>query len=334
MADSDPTVLVLRALHLGDLLVVVPALRALRRAFPDHRIVLATRAPLAPLVALLDAVDELLPTDEPADLRWDRPPPEVAVNLHGTGPQSHRALDALSPHRRIGFRAPAAHGPGRDGPGWDGPGWDGPEWGRVAGRFPHERDRWCALLRHHGIATDATDLALPAPAGPGVVAPGPGAPVLVHPGARFGAKRWPVERFAAVAATLTGAGRSVLVTGSADELRLADAVAGLAGLGEDRVLAGRTDLRQLAALVAGAGLVICGDTGIAHLASAFGTPSVVLFGPVDPARWGPPRDGPHRTLTDAAVRRGDPFADDPDPALLAVSVDDVLEAARASGRVL
>jgi ADP-heptose:LPS heptosyltransferase len=93
------------------------------------------------------------------------------------------------------------------------------------------------------------------------------------------------------------------------------------------VLAGHTDLTRLCALVAGAALVISGDTGIAHLAAAFGTPSVTLFGPVGPDQWGPPADGPHVTLTDASVRRGDPFADDPDPALLAVTVADVLQAA-------
>ncbi len=63
------------------------------------------------------------------------------------------------------------------------------------------------------------------------------------------------------------------------------------------MLAGRTDLVELAAAVAAAGRVVCGDTGVAHLATALGTPSVVLFGPTSPARWGPPADRPqHRVL--------------------------------------
>ena len=53
-------------------------------------------------------------------------------------------------------------------------------------------------------------------------------------------------------------------------------------------MAGRTDVVQLAALIARAGRVLCGDTGVAHLAPAFGIPSVVLFGPVPPSEWGPP----------------------------------------------
>jgi ADP-heptose:LPS heptosyltransferase len=313
---NERIVLALRALHLGDLLVAVPALRALRRAHPEHRVVLATPLALAPLVEWTDAVDELLPTPGPAGLRWDRPPPDLVVNLHGTGPESHRALDGTAARRRVGFRAA---------------GWDGPAWDEVAARYPHERERWCALLEQHGVRADPTDLRLPAPP---YVHPGPaGAPVLVHPGARFGAKRWPARRFGELAAALDRVGRPVLLTGTVDERPLACSVARAAGLPGHRVLAGRTDLVRLCSLVAGAAVVVSGDTGIAHLASAFGTPSVTLFGPVDPGQWGPPPDGPHLALGDATVRRGDPFADDPDPALLAVGVDDVLRAVAAAQRL-
>ncbi|MGH3615098.1 MAG: glycosyltransferase family 9 protein [Pseudonocardia sp.] len=308
--SGRPTVLVLRALHLGDLLVAVPALRALRRAYPGYQLVLATSPVLAPLAELTGVVDAVAPAAGPEAVAWAGPGPEVAVNLHGTGPQSHRALDALGPRTRIGFRAD---------------GWSGPEWATVARDHAHERERWCALLQAYGIPTDPEDVALHAPAS--VPHPGP-APVLVHPGARYGAKRWPAERFAVVAGALGDAGHRVLLTGSADERSLAVAVARGAGLPLTRVLAGRTSLRQLCGLVAGAGLVISGDTGIAHVAAAYRTPSVALFGPVSPAQWGPPVGGPHLALTVPDARHGDPFTDRPDPALLGVSVDDVLRAGR------
>jgi ADP-heptose:LPS heptosyltransferase len=149
---------------------------------------------------------------------------------------------------------------------------------------------------------------------------------VVHVGAGYGAKEWPVERFAAVASVLRARGHRVVVTGSIADRPRAIAVAEQAGLRPGAVLAGTTGLRELAALIAGAGLLISGDTGAAHLASAYRTPSVVLFGPAPIEEWGPPEDGPHRALTVPALRRGDPFAADPDPALLGVTVADVLAA--------
>ena len=104
----------------------------------------------------------------------------------------------------------------------------------VAAAHPHERARWCALLSAAEIPADPDDLRLPAPP----PRPGP-APVLVHPGAAFGAKRWPVDRFAAVAAALDALDGPVLVTGSAPERPLAAEVAARAGLPAARVVAGR-----------------------------------------------------------------------------------------------
>src|SRR4030095_9217035 len=99
-------------------------------------------------------------------------------------------------------------------------------------------------------------------------------------------------------------------------------------LGSADVLAGRTTLLELAAVVAVAGRVVCGDTGGAHLTTAFGTPSVLLFGPPPPDHWGPPRDpaaqARHRVLW--AGRRGDPHGTTPDPGLLDITVDVVTDA--------
>ena len=87
------------------------------------------------------------------------------------------------------------------------------------------------------------------------------------------------------------------------------------------MLAGRTTLAELAGIVAGAGRVVCGDTGVAHLATAFGTPSVVLFGPTPPTHWGPPATlrARHRVLWTG--RPGDPHAGRVDAGLLGISVE-------------
>jgi ADP-heptose:LPS heptosyltransferase len=106
---------------------------------------------------------------------------------------------------------------------------------------------------------------------------------------------------------------------------LAAEIAVRAGLPGNAVLAGQTDLPTLAATIAAAGRVACSDTGVAHLATAFGTPSVVVFGPTPPARWGPPPGRAHHVALWSG-RIGDPHGTEPDPGLLEVGVGDVTAA--------
>ncbi|MGK5739641.1 glycosyltransferase family 9 protein [Micromonospora sp. URMC 103] len=307
-------ILVLRALGVGDLATAVPALRALRAAHPGRQLVLAAPAWLAPLVDLAGGVDRLLDTPDLDALR-PGPAPGLAVNLHGRGPRSHRALAGLRPGRLLAFASPEA--------GFaDGPAWDEDE---------HEVDRWCRLLAWYGIPADRSDLALRRPPATGAPA---GATVL-HPGSKVPAKRWPADRFAALARRLTDEGHRVVLTGTADERNLAIRVAAAAGLPPDAVLAGRTGLGELAALVAAARLVVSGDTGVAHLATGYATPSVVLFGPVPPARWGPPPDRPrHRVIW--AGGRDWPSWDGvgSHPSLMALGVDEVSAAVDEVERVV
>ena len=296
-------VLVLRALGLGDLLTAVPALRGLRRAFPAHHLVLAAPRWLAPLAE--PHVDEVLGHTDLDTPLPSRIGPDIAVNLHGRGPRSHALLDSVGPAHRIGHAAA----------GWAGPPWyDG-----IA-----ERRRWCDLMSWYGIPADPADIRLPPPA---EASPLPGA-VVVHPGAGYRAKQWPATRFAEVARALAAEGHPVAVTGSAAEHEPAAEVVARAGLPPEALLAGRTGLSLLAALVQQATVVVSGDTGIAHLAAAYGTASVVLYGPVPARRWGPPPGGPQLALCSIEHPSGDPLATEPDPALLAVTVAEVLSAVR------
>jgi ADP-heptose:LPS heptosyltransferase len=301
-------VLALRALGVGDLLTGVPALRALRRACPGAALVLAAPRHLSPLVRLAEVADAVLDTSGPRTPPWRGTPPDLAVDLHGKGPESHRALLRLAPRRLVGFACAEI---GHPGPVW------------VSGE--HERERWCRLLAEElDVPADPDDVLIRAPAAP---SPAPGA-VVLHPGAAAPSRRWPAERFAAVARQLTADGCQVVVTGTAEERPLAAEVARLAGLETERVMAGTTDLARLAALVAGARLVVSGDTGTAHLASAYAVPSVVLFGPVSPAEWGPPTSGPHTALWSGSGA-GDPHGRSLDPALAAITVAQVVDEARA-----
>ncbi|MDQ4036818.1 MAG: glycosyltransferase family 9 protein [Actinomycetota bacterium] len=307
ISGSRPRLVVLRALGLGDLVSAVPALRAIRAARPDHEILLATPQHFEPLLRLADAVDRVLPAAGLQPLRWMGPPPDVAVNLHGRGPQSHRLLADVHPGELLAFRCPAA--------GHEGPDWNSAE---------HEVQRWCRLVQQGwSCPADPADLRLRPPRS----ADADAAAVVVHPGAAFPARRWPPERFAEVARWADQRGLPVRITGSTDEVDIARGVARMAGLEEAALVAGRTSIRALAELVSTARLVVSGDTGIAHLAFAFGTPSVTMYGPTSPELWGPPQAGPHVALWNGVASK-QPFALEPDPALLAINADTVVAAAQ------
>ncbi|SDQ93873.1 ADP-heptose:LPS heptosyltransferase [Curtobacterium sp. UNCCL20] len=310
-SDGRPDLLVLRAIKLGDLLVAVPALHALRRAFPDHRITLATTAWLAPVVELVTDVDVHL-AQHGLDHAIAAPAGavDVAVNLHGAGPESSDLVAALGARRVIGHSDPSHDFPG-------------PPWPDDV----HERERWARLLDWHGIPADPDDVGIARPAG----APAVEGAAVVHVGAFHGARHWPTDRFAEVVRGLRERGLDVVLTGGVDDVVRAGAVAQAAGLPPEAVLAGALDLQAFAGVIAAARLVVTVDTGAAHLASAYGIPSVVVFGPAPPEAWGPPASGPHVVLTDASVRRGDVFAEDPDPALLAIGPEDVLAAVDGLG---
>ncbi len=241
--------------------------------------------------------------------------PGLAVNLHGRGPESTATLRAADPRRLWAFDLPA-------GLRWDEPGPDEAPAGAEEQAEEHEVVRWCRMLAAYGVPCDPRDLALDRPAPshrpsqlsrldrldrldrpdrPDLPArpdqtPGPdqsdqAAPLigvtLVHPGGAAPARRWPVDRWVSVARGLAGRGHRVVVTGSRPEAALATEVARRAGLPAAAVLAGDTDLLGLCALVADARLVVATDSGVGHLATAYGIPSVLLFGPVSPAAWGP-----------------------------------------------
>jgi ADP-heptose:LPS heptosyltransferase len=317
----DGDVLVLRALGLGDALTAVPALRGIRRAWPRRRLVLAGPDEIGRWLRGLGIVDASLATeplglgpdaiDPAATLPWAQPG-HVAVNLHGRGPQSHRVLARTRPTQLLAFRCESA---GHD---------QGPVWRRDE----HDVDRWCRLLASVGARCGPDDLRLPQ-----VVRRArsggrpPAADVVLHPGASARARRWPESRWAAVAARLATSGLSVAVTGSCAEAGLCHGVVAAVGSTRVRPEVG-LGLAGLAALVAGAQVLVCGDTGVAHLATGLGTASVLLFGPTAPARWGPRLDlARHRVLWHGSVDSpGDPHGQEVDPALLEITVDEVVAA--------
>ncbi len=111
--------------------------------------------------------------------------------------------------------------------------------------------------------------------------------IMFQPGARYWFKAWPVERFADLANRLTEREDSrVLIGGHAQEQTLADQIAARTR-SKPVVLVGRTTVLQYAAILKRCALFVGNDNGPMHMAAALGVPVVALFGPSNPAEWGP-----------------------------------------------
>jgi len=147
--------------------------------------------------------------------------------------------------------------------------------------------------------------------------------VLISPGAGWGAKRWPAERYGAVADALSRRGCSVLVNAGPQEQAIAAEVVRASG-GVAR--SPEFTLERLIALTRRVRLVIAGDTGPLHLACALGKPVVGVYGPTDPARNGP-FGVPFRVLRHPESKRDHTRHPEPEAGLLTITPEQVTAAA-------
>jgi len=161
-----------------------------------------------------------------------------------------------------------------------------------------------------------------------------GSYAVLNPGGNNPAKRWPADRFAAVADWLaTERGLTAVVNGSPGEAELAREVAAACRVARPVLLPelGMT-VGALKAVVRGAGLMVTNDTGPRHIAAAFGVPLVSLFGPTDhrwttiPTRAGGPEE---LVLADPTLPEHEVANDHPERCRIdRISVDRVKEAVR------
>lgn len=274
---------VLRGGGLGDLVFAIPAMSALKAAYPGATLtLLGTPVHKALLDATTSPVDEVCvlpfaegvrPGQEDAEelesffdgMRGRRF--DLAVQLHGGGRYSNPFLLRLGARHTVGTRTADAASLERTVPYL---------------YYQHEPLR---ALEVAGLAgafpVDLEARLAPAPglARPAVVMDdgGSGPLVVVHPGATDPRRRWPVGRFAELAAGCAADGFRVVVIGDESEQELAGQVAEQAASAHVRSLAGNLDMGGLVALLASAAVVVGNDSGPRHLAQALGVPTVGVF---------------------------------------------------------
>jgi lipopolysaccharide heptosyltransferase I len=298
--------LVVRLGALGDIVHAIPAVAALRTAFPAATIDWVVDAKHRAMVDLVTVVDRVIPLDRPSVSGWLRASSlmrqrryDVALDFQGLLKSAVLARMSGAP-RVIGFsiwhlREKTAR------PFYTTTGGDiveatsGRTQHRAFGLQPeasHVIAKNMRLLRTVGVHDDAPiTFPLAAPHSPALeelmAALGGAAPfALLNPGAAWPNKRWPVERFGEAAAFLRDVrGLPAFVLWGPGEEPLARAVVAASG-GAARV-APPTELADLLALCRAARLMVSGDTGPLHIAAAAGTPTVAIFGPTDPSRNGP-----------------------------------------------
>ena len=282
-------ILILRGGALGDFIVTLPALAALRAAFPTARLELAGNASAAAVAVargLLDAAHSqhesrwaalYAPTSAPL-------PPDFAAWLASFDlilnfwPDPDRTLAAHFPlHAAQRFLTAPAH----------------PTRAPAAAHY-------CAPLAR--IGTNVADFFFPLRPCSGLSALNSQlstlSPIALHPGSGSPRKNWPLARWVELAAWLRSAHAAELLVIMGE----AEPPATRAALAPYGTFADNLPLEDLATRLAGCRLFIGHDSGIGHLAAACGVPSLLLFGPTDPALWAPP--APHVRV----LRSGADFA--------------------------
>jgi len=297
---------VFRALHFGDLLCAVPALRALRAAFPRARVTLVGLPWAEEFVRRFrHYLDDFLPfpggqglperdATEAETEAYERAARsrrfDLALQLHGDGRYANAIVSAMGARRIAGFHPVGACCPE-------------PDWFLPYPETEPEVRRLLRLLEFLGIPGRGEELEFPIAAEEWRAAAAlrlrfglqPGRYACVHPGARVPARRWCIERFAHVADRLAARGLRIVLTGMRDEAPITEAVRRNM-LCSCVDLAGRAQGGTLAALLTGARLLVCNDTGISHVAAALRVPSVVIFTGSSPARWAPADGARHRAV--------------------------------------
>ena len=289
--EAVKRVLVIRLRSIGDTVLATPSLFALKRFLPEAQVDILVEDWVAPLLADHPHVDNVITLERGGfltrlgvarELRAERY--DVVYNLHG-GTTATFLARATGARHRVGFKSyqyANLHTTLAPSPLF--------LWGQ---QKTHSVEQQLALLgwtgvpvtdrprTHLGISSSAVASVNQQLAAAGL---GDRQIALIHPAAAFETKRWAVENFARIAEFVSERGLAPVAIAAPHEAQVVNDLLGEASV---QILSLDLSLPEVTALAARSQLFVGNDSGIAHIASAVGTPSVVIFGSSNVAHWRP-----------------------------------------------
>lgn len=297
MTRGEPQrILVLAIRALGDVVLTTPVYRNLRRTYPAARLEVLVEEPYEALLRGNPCLDRIRTVDRSRTRgAWQRWRKQVALVRALRRERFDVALDLFGGPRSA-ILARLCGAPRRIGPATRGHGWLYTERLRVPKEGLHLVRQKLAMAGPLLPRAEELPLELAvtaeerawARARLGEAGVAPGSPLVgFFPGAGWGHKRWPAERFAALGDALQrDLGATILVLGGTRDVASTRAVAGRMQRAP-AVVENLADLRETMALINAVQLFVSNDTGPMHLAMGLGKPTLALFGPSDPRKYGP-----------------------------------------------
>jgi ADP-heptose:LPS heptosyltransferase len=295
---------IFRALQLGDMLCTIPAIKALRFAYPDAEITLIGLPWAKSLTERFNMYfDRFIHFPGYPGLPEQKLDPEafttflaevqsrefdLAIQMQGNGSVINPMVELFGAKYTAGYSKDGHYAPD------NGLFMPYPDYG-------HEIDRHLALMDFLDIPQQGTELEYPLTTEDydaldklnlGIE---PQKYVCIHPGSRGEWRQWPVQYFAALADYCIEQGYKAVLTGTKDEAEIIDAVISHMRY-EPMNTAGKTSMGAIGVLIQNAAMLISNCTGVSHIASAFKTPSIVISMDGEPQRWGPLDKRVHRTI--------------------------------------
>lgn len=285
---------IFRALQLGDLMCSVPAIRAIRHQFPYGEILLIglpnAQSFIKRFPKYFNGLIKFpgypgLP-EQPYDVHeipeflqlMQNHEFDLVLQMQGNGNIVNPMIETFGAQYSAGFYRPDDYIP------------DGGLF--IEYPYGHEVERHLSLIEFLGIASQGKHLEFPLTEedttdlySAGLLFE-PGSYVCIHPGSRGSWRQWPVEYFALMGDLCAAQGKTVVLTGTSDEIDRSLQTASL--MQNEAVIAtGKTSLGAIGRLIEKAFAIVSNCTGVSHIASALNTPGIIISMDGEPHRWGP-----------------------------------------------